>query len=55
MPDPVPPAAPGGAPPPAAPGAAPAWHNGIESEMLGLWQNKGYNVDDPKALVTELT
>lgn len=31
------------------------WHQGIEAETLGFWQNKGYKVDDPKALATELT
>jgi hypothetical protein len=41
-----------GAPPGSPP---PAWHNGIEPEILGSWQNKGYKVDDPKAVVTELT
>lgn len=32
-----------------------AWHNGIEAETLGFWQNKGFKVDDPKALAGDLT
>lgn len=36
-------------PPPAA------WHAGVEAETLGFWQNKGYDVTDPKALATKLT
>jgi hypothetical protein len=55
MPDPVPPAAPGGAPPLAAPGAAPAWHNGVDADTAGFWQNKGWKTEDPKAFATELT
>jgi hypothetical protein len=45
------------APPPPAPPAppAPAWHAGIEAETLGFWQNKGYDLTDPKALATKLT
>lgn len=33
----------------------PPWHAGIEPETLGFWQNKGYKIDDPKALAAELT
>jgi hypothetical protein len=58
----VPAPAPGapGAPPPAAPapgapGAPALWHNGIEAETLGFWQNKGWKTDEPKAFATELT
>lgn len=47
-PPPSPPPAP--APPPAA-----AWHDGIEAETLGFWQNKGLDVTDPKKLASELT
>lgn len=36
-------------------GDTPAWHVGVEAETLGFWQNKGYKVDDPKALASELT
>jgi|SRR5262252_90144 len=58
MPDPAPVSggaapAPGAAPPSPAP--APSWHNGVESETLGFWQNKGWQTDDPKAFATELT
>jgi len=42
------------APPPPAP-PAPAWHEGIESETLGFWQNKGYDITSPKALAAKLT
>lgn len=34
---------------------APAWHQGVGDETLGFWQNKGYDVSDPKALATKLT
>jgi hypothetical protein len=39
----------------AAAAAAPPWHAGIEADTLGFWQNKGYPVDDPKALAGKLT
>lgn len=54
-PDPA--AAPGGASPPAAPGAAPTptWHDGVEADTLGFWQNKGWNTADPKVLATDIT
>src|ERR1041385_2270873 len=39
----------------AAAGAAKAWHDGIEADTIGFWQNKGYKVDDPKVLATDLT
>lgn len=44
---PIPPA------PPTPP--APAWHEGIEPETLGFWQNKGYDISSPKALAAKLT
>lgn len=34
---------------------APLWHAGIEADTIGFWQNKGYAIDEPKALATELT
>ncbi len=52
MPDPTPPTPPPS--PPTPPPDAP-WHAGIEADTLGFWQNKGYKVDDPKALATDLT
>lgn len=39
----------------AAAGAAKPWHDGIEAETVGFWQNKGYDLKDPKALATKLT
>ncbi len=43
-------------PPPETTTPPPApWHAGIEADTLGFWQNKGYKVDDPKALATDLT
>lgn len=48
MPDPTPPVP--GAPPP-----APAWHNGVEAETLGWWQNKGYDLSDPKTFAVKIT
>jgi|KBSMisStaDraftv2_1062788.scaffolds.fasta_scaffold49123_3 hypothetical protein len=41
--------------PPTPPPPAPAWHEGIEPETLGFWQNKGYDVTSPKALAAKLT
>src|SRR5258708_36738726 len=35
-------------------GAKP-WHDGIEAETLGFWQNKGYDLTSPLKLATELT
>lgn len=26
----------------------PPWHNGIEADTIGFWQNKGVKLDDPK-------
>jgi hypothetical protein len=42
--DEAPPPAP---PPPAAP-PAPVWHTGLDAEMIGHAQNKGWKLDDPK-------
>ena len=45
---------PGGAPPP--PGSPPPqWHNGVDADTAGFWQNKGWNTADPKTFATELT
>jgi len=30
------------------------WHQGIDNETIGHIQNKGWSLDDPKALVTEM-
>ncbi len=38
--------------PPAAPPATP-WHHGIDAELLGHWQNRGYKLDDPKTVAIE--
>lgn len=35
--------------------APPAWHEGIEPETIGFWQNKGYDLTSPKALAAALT
>ncbi len=35
--------------------AATPWHQGIEAETLGFWQNKGYDLADPKAFATKIT
>lgn len=32
-----------------------AWHDGIEPETLGFWQNKGYDVTSPLKVAAELT
>src|SRR5262245_39394754 len=39
----------------AAAGAAPPWHAGVDQELVGHWQNKGYNLDDPKNIAIEAT
>ncbi len=51
MTEPTPPAP----PTPPTPPPAPAWHEGIEAETIGFWQNKGYDITSPKALATKLT
>lgn len=38
----------------AAAGAKP-WHDGVEAETLGHWQNKGWKVDDPKEIAVAAT
>ncbi len=38
----------------AASGAKP-WHDGVEAETLGHWQNKGWKVDDPKEIAVAAT
>lgn len=40
--------------PEATPAAAP-WHQGIEADVLGSWQNKGLDISDPAKLSVELT
>jgi hypothetical protein len=34
---------------------APPWHNGIEAETLGFWQNKGLPLENPKDFAAKLT
>jgi hypothetical protein len=45
------------APPPAAPSTPPAtpWHTGIEPDVVGSWQNKGWDITDPAKLVVDVT
>jgi len=31
------------------------WHTGVDAEILGHWQNKGYSLDDPKNVAIEVT
>lgn len=31
------------------------WHTGVEAEMLGHWQNKGWKTDDPKEVAVAAT
>jgi hypothetical protein len=40
-----------------APVVAPTtpWHQGVEAETLGFWQNKGYDLTDQKAFATKIT
>lgn len=35
--------------------AAKPWYDGLDTETIGHWDNKGWKKDDPKALATELT
>jgi hypothetical protein len=42
-------------PPPPAPPPVPAWHEGTLPEVIGFWQNKGYDITSPKALAEKLT
>src|SRR5438552_2036438 len=53
MADPVPTLTPTPAPTPTPPPAA--WHAGIEPEILGHWQNKGWKIDDPKEIALAAT
>lgn len=39
----------------AAGGAAVAWHDGVDAEVKGFWQNKGLPLDDAKAFGLKLT
>jgi hypothetical protein len=49
-------AAPPPAPPPPAPPPAANWYDGKAApEMLGFWQNKGYNAADPATVAIEAT
>ena len=34
---------------------APPWHQGVDAEVLGHWQNKGWKVDDPKEVALAAT
>jgi hypothetical protein len=56
MADPAPAAPPAAPAPniPAADGAGP-WHSGVDAETLGIWNNKGWSVDNPKDLAVNLT
>jgi hypothetical protein len=53
-PAPAPPASPP-PPPPASPPPPPWYQGAIEPEVLGLWQNKGYDYSDPVKLTQALT
>jgi hypothetical protein len=39
----------------AAAAAAKPWHDGVDAEVLGHWQNKGWKVDDPKEIALAAT
>jgi hypothetical protein len=39
----------------AAAAAATPWHTGVEPEILGTWQNKGWKLDDAKGVAIEAT
>jgi hypothetical protein len=39
----------------AAAAAQKPWHDGVEPEILGHWQNKGWKVDDPKEIALAAT
>lgn len=57
MTEPTPPAPPAPPTPPTPPTPPPAaaWHEGVEAETIGFWQNKGFDVTSPKALASKLT
>ncbi len=38
-----------------AAGGAKAWHDGVDAEILGHWQNKGWKVEDPKEIALAAT
>jgi hypothetical protein len=50
-------AAPGGTPPvpAAAPSASATWYDGVPTETLGWWQNKGLDLANPKDFALRLT
>ncbi len=50
-----PPPAPVIPPPVVTPPPAAAWHDGVDAELKGFWQNKGLPLDDPKAFGVKLT
>lgn len=39
----------------AAASASKPWHDGVDAESLGHWQNKGWKVDDPKEVAMAAT
>lgn len=39
----------------AAAGAAKPWHDGVDAEVLGHWQNKGWKIEDPKEIALAAT
>ena len=39
----------------AAAGGTKPWHDGVETETLGFWQNKGLPLEDPKVFAGKLT
>lgn len=41
--------------PASTPPSPPPWHQGVEADILGTWQNKGYPLDDPKKIAIEAT
>src|SRR6266567_317094 len=44
-----------GVTPPSGSGATTPWYEGIDTEILGHAQNKGWKLDDPKAAFSEAT
>ncbi len=56
MPDPTPTPTPTPSPTPTPdPTPAPAWHAGVDADILGHWQNKGWKIDDPKEIALAAT
>ncbi len=55
MPEPAPAPAPAPTPDPAPAPAPAAWHAGVEADVLGTWQNKGYDLSDPKNVAIQAT